>query len=196
MPKEPSEITVEDNLSALEHMILLILGESKGKISMLHLHKETFLLWNFSSHVREFISFIAHYRGPYSNDITSIIKNPSYLSDCWNYIPPLKHDSLTGGYVEVTFEGKKTYDDLYQQLTELEDIQPLLSGIKIVHEVYDNLEPEELLLLIYDTFPEYTENSDVYSKIYDKRKKIASNLLSKEKITPERYMELVGEGYF
>lgn len=41
-------------------------------------------------------------------------------------------------------------------------MSPILAAMKMVRELYDKLTPEELLLLIYDTYPEYREKSNVY----------------------------------
>jgi predicted HAD superfamily Cof-like phosphohydrolase len=60
--------------------------------------------------------------------------------------------------------------------------------------MYDKLNYEELLLLIYLTYGEYTENSVVAEKILEpvKRVSIAKNLYRKGLISDERLHEIIG----
>ena len=90
----------------LEIFILLVLGMSDRKISLLHLEKEVFLLWNFHKKIKSYLRFIKHYRGPFSKEIQETIINPMYLEGYWRYIPPISSDKLSGGYVELTSKGR------------------------------------------------------------------------------------------
>ena len=103
---------------ALEHLILLLLGTQDQKISILHLEKEAFFIWNFHPDIKKFMRFISHYRGPYSEEIEEIIKNPFYRDNCWIYIPPARYDTLTGGFVELTPHGINEYQRLYEKSSE------------------------------------------------------------------------------
>jgi len=177
----------EEKRQAQEYLTLLVLGAAPDKIiSMLHLEKEVFLLWDFHPMVKELMHFIAHYRGPYAREITNIIKSPTFIENCWEYIPPKKGDDLSGGFVRLTEEGVKAYEKYYQQMVEIAELRSLLAGIKIVRTVYDDIPLEELLLLIYDTYPEYTSKSEVAQKLYDKRELLADRLLKKGVVSEHR----------
>ncbi|MGB8215903.1 MAG: hypothetical protein WCE94_01255 [Candidatus Methanoperedens sp.] len=175
----------------LENFILLVLGMVDNKISLLHLEKEVFLLWNFHPQIKQYLTFIKHFRGPFSKEIQESILNPFYLDDYWMYIPPKKGDNLSGGYIELTNLGKKEYKRLVNKIREDDDLLHLLAGIKTVRELYDKLTKEELLLLIYDTFPVYIEKSKVYKDIESKKAKLAESLLNKGFIDLERYNSLL-----
>ncbi len=56
--------------------------------------------------------------------------------------------------------------------------------------MYDKLSSDELLLLIYDSYPEYRKKSNVYENIYKSRQKIADKLREKGFIDEERYENL------
>lgn len=172
---------------AQEWLILLVLGLFPDtKMSMLHLEKEVFILWNFHPMIKDLISFVAHYRGPYSSEIRDIIIEPMYLTDSWEYIPPKSGDSLSGGFVILTSEGHKKYIKYYQALLEDEDLHSLLAGIKIVRTVYDDLSDEELLLLVYDAYPDFRAKSEVADDIYKKRFELTSKLLKRGIISEEK----------
>jgi len=180
-----------DRLKALEKFILLTLGAIDRPISILHLEKEVFLLWNFHPDIHNYLNFIKHYKGPYSEEISKIIHHPFYLNNCWEYQPPINSSDLGGGYVELTDAGRLEYRKFYSDAKGIESLLPLLSGIKMVRELYDNLSSEELLLLIYSTYPEYTEFSKIYKGIERKKKQLAKNLLDNGVIDDRRFEEII-----
>lgn len=181
-----SENILEKKQKALENLILLILGAEDREISLLHLEKEAFLLWNFHPQVRDFIDFIKHYKGPYSKEISDTIIYPFYLDNHWVYTSPKQKDSLSGGHIILTDYGKKEYTRIKNIMEKNEDFVHLLSGIKMVRQLYDSLSYEELLLLIYDTYPDYAAKSDVKSQIESKKEELARKLLQKGVIDSER----------
>lgn len=185
------EDILEKKQKALENLILLILGAKDKEISLLHLEKETFLLWNFHPQVREFINFIKHYKGPYSKEISDTIINPFYLEDHWIYTSPKQKDTLSGGHIILTEHGKDEYNRIKEKIENIDGFVHLLSGIKMVRQLYDNLSYEELLLLIYDTYPDYATKSDVLSKIESKKEELARKLLRKGVIDSERLETLI-----
>lgn len=181
-----------------EFIILLIIGTSVNKrISILHLQKEVFLIQNFDPEIKaEFFNFIKHYKGPFSRRIDETIRNPFFLVNLWKYIEPRYNDKLTGGYVSITDQGINEYYNLINSIENAEKDQQehlfhLLAGIKIVTELYNKLNSEELLLLIYDTYPKYTEKSNIYFLLNKKRQKIALQLYKKGFIDKSRCRSLV-----
>jgi hypothetical protein len=179
------------NLKGLENFVLLVVGAINRPISILHLEKEVFLLWNFHPSIKSYLHFIKHYRGPFSVEIERIAKSPFYLENCWDYIPPKKGDDLSGGYLQLNKKGESEYRRLYDQVEQNPSLQNLLTGIQMVRDLYDNLSVEELLLLIYDTYPEYREKSNVYFKIFQKRESLAKKMKIKGVIDDERYQLLI-----
>ncbi len=181
----------EKKQRALEFLILLLLGASDKKVSLLHFEKEVFLLWNFHPDIKDFVTFISHYRGPYSKEIEEIIKNPFYLVDCWRYLPPPRSDTISGGFVELTTGGRERYKTVYAESQKNPKMVTLLAAFKMVREMYDKLSLEELLLLIYDSYPEYRKKSNVYETIHKSRQIIADKLKKKGFIDEERYQTLI-----
>lgn len=184
------EPVIDLRQKGLENFILLVLGVVDRRISLLHLEKEVFLLWNFHPKIKEYLNFIKHYRGPFSKEIQEAVQDPVYLEDCWIYIPPRRGDKLSGGHVELTDRGREEYNRLVKKIGEQEDLLHLLAGMKMVRELYDKLSMEELLLLIYDTYPEYSEKSIVYREIERKRRLLAERLMKKGIIDEERFESL------
>ena len=112
-----------------------------------------------------------------------------YLEGHWNYVS--SRDRISGGYVQLTPKGKQEYKRLVEKLQDNEDMLHLLAGIKMVRELYDKLSLEELLLLIYDTYPDYTERSEVWEDIKKKKSQLAISLKRKGVASDERYLSLV-----
>lgn len=186
----------------LEFIILLILGcSSEQKISVLHLQKEAFLIQNFHPDItKEFFNFIKHHKGPFSRDINETIRDPLFLENCWQYLKPSNEDKLTGGYVSITSTGKDVYEDLLSTIKNVtdkeqkENLLHLITGIKILTDLYNKLNPEELLLLIYDTYPKYIEKSSLYYQLNNKRPQIARQLFKKGHIDKDRCKSLANGG--
>lgn len=189
--KKEDESDEEQRHRGLEYFILLVLGMVDKRISLLHLEKEVFLLWNFHPQIKQYLTFIRHFRGPFSKEIQESILNPFYLDECWRYIPPKRSDDLSGGYIELTDFGRKEYKRIVTKLKEDDELLHLLAGIKTVRELYDKLTEEELLLFIYDTFPIYIKKSKIYKDIEHKKPKLAKGLLNKGLIDLERYNSLL-----
>lgn len=173
----------------LENFILLVLGMSDRKLSLLHLEKEVFLLWNFHKKIKPYLKFIKHYRGPFSKEIQETVLNPMYLEGHWNYSS--SRDRISGGYVQLTLKGRHEYSRIVEKLQDNEEMLHLLAGIKMVRELYDKLSLEELLLLMYDTYPDYTERSEVWTDIKKKKCKLAISLKRKGVASDERYLSLI-----
>lgn len=190
---EREGIEQEDNQKGLENLILLVLGAKDSEISILHLEKEVFLLWNFHPSIRVYLHFIKHYRGPYSPEIPETIKEPVYLDDSWIYIRPKSNDYMSGGYVKLTSRGRDEYNKLFRKIKEAgdNDLMHLLTGIDILRQLYDKLSFKELLLLIYDSYPDYIKASEEYDKINRDRINIARQLKNKGIIDLERYNSLI-----
>ncbi len=183
--------TISIKQKGLENLILLLIGASDREISLIHLQKESFILWNFHPYMKEFLHFIKHLRGPFSSEVEKIVLYPYYLDGCWDYRPPSKNDKLTGGFIKITSKGVKKYISLFNNAKQNENLCILLTGIKAVRELYDRLSPEELLLLIYDTYPEYKQKSNVSNSIFKKKEKLATNIYEKGLIDEDRFNTLV-----
>lgn len=187
----------EKLMLAQEQLMLLVLGAVPDKqLSLLHLQKEVFLLWQFHTSIPEFINFVAYQRGPYAEEINNSIREPYFYTDAWEYIKPVSSKDLTGGYVKLTESGKRKYQELYDDMIKKDKMRPLLAGILIVRTINDDLTPEELLLLIYDAYPDFRTESEVAKEIYEKRSKIIDRLLQRGIIPDEKAEELKKTNWF
>ena len=65
---------------------------------------------------------------------------------------------------------------------------------KMIRDLYDRLTTDELLLLVYHTYPEYKLKSKKSEELLSPQNKsrIAKQLLSKGLITLKKYHEIVG----
>jgi len=93
--------------------------------------------------------------------------------------------------VELTPQGRREYQRLYVASSANPQKGPILAAMKMVRELYDKLSLEELLLLIYDTYPEYQKKSDVFEAIRKSKKKLADDLVRKGFISEARHKELI-----
>lgn len=191
MPPEPrADVDVEQKIREL--IILFILANSKERISILHLQKEVFLLWNFDKELKNSINFIKHLKGPFSRDIEETVNYPMVLTHCWKTFKPKRNDKLSGGFIKITSKGLNRYEKIEKEIKEsnFEELLHLLSAAQIVTQIYNKLTLEELLLLIYDTYPAFTKKSSVYNEIYNKKDIIIERLLRKDIIDKEKCISI------
>lgn len=174
----------------IEYLILLILGDFNDKLSVLHIQKEIYLLYNFDVELKKLFSFVKHYKGPYLDLINSCCESPFYLDGCWEYFEP--NEKLSGGFLKITDKGFNAYLNFIQKIKDEnnEELLHILTATSILNRLYGPLNCEELLLLIYIEFPQYTKKSEVYSNIISKKDNIAKNLFDKKVIDEEKYNEL------
>ena len=176
-----------DDVEITERYLILLLGVVDRPIpSPVHIQKELFLLSKANQKIAEFITFIKHYKGPYSANLDDLSKDPAYYSDAFQF------DRYKRLY--LTDEGKKIYDKFVKENISNERFNEFLSLIKMTRELYDKLSENELLFLIYATYGEYTEKSDISNRLLSSasRKKFTKSLLEKGLISEERAKELIG----
>lgn len=174
-----------EKLKIVENYIILLLGIVDRPVpSILHLEKEMFILSRVNPVVARFISFIRHYKGPYSDVLKDIIDDPLYYKNAYKVV---------NGRIELTPEGKKIFEEIVKANEKDERFQQFLATLKMIRELYDRLSDEELLLLVYITYPEFRESSDTSDRLLSQRKReeIARKLLKKGLITEKRYREIV-----
>lgn len=166
----------------VERYIILFLGVIDKPIpSITHFEKEIFILSNFKEMVKEFFLFQKHYYGPFSQELKDSIEEPSYFSNAWT-----KHS----GRIEMTELGKKIFRNILKENKGNERFNELIESIKMIRKIYEKLTVDELLFLIYVTYPDYKTKSEVFDKLYFKRDEISLSLLKKGLITQSRYEEL------
>jgi len=176
-----------DITKAIERYIIVLLGVSDQPIpSELHLQKELFVLSKAVKKINEYIVYISHHEGPYSVDLHDVSSDPIYHPNAY------KRDYQNGFILNP--EGRQIFEKIVSANSGNPEFVELLAISKLVRELYDKLSRDELLLLIYSTYPEYTELSTVSNRILESRKKerLARGLLKKGVITEERYREIMG----
>lgn len=184
---------VEYKRKFIEYLILLIIGDNDKEISLLHIQKEIFLLCNFNEEIKNLYQFVKHYRGPYLDLISESVREPFFLINCWNYFQIKNTNKAYGGFLKITSDGSEEYEKFIEKAKKSSnlDIMHIINAITILNRLYGTLDYEELLLLIYTEFPEFTEKSEEYSKIVLKKEKIAKRLLKKNAISEGKYEELL-----
>ncbi len=174
-----------DRLKIVENYIILLLGIVDRPVpSILHLEKEMFILSRTNPVVANFVPFIKHYKGPYSDVLKELIDSPLYYKDAYKVV---------NGRILLTPEGKKLFEEIVKANEKNERFRQLLGTLKMIRELYDRLSDEELLLLVYITYPDFREKSNVSDRLLapEKREEIARKLLKKGLITEKRYREIV-----
>jgi hypothetical protein len=172
-----------DEFEVKERYLILLLGVVDKPIpSREHLQKELFILSKAHPKASEFLKFEKHYKGPFSSDVSELIENPSY------YVGAFSIDK--SGRCSLTKEGRRIYEEIVQENQEDARFKELLAIIKTIRELYDRLSKDELLFLIYTSYPEYREKSIYFDKLLSKKRALAESLLKKGLITEKRFVEL------
>lgn len=174
-----------DDAEFIERNLILLLGVREEPIpSVMHLQKEIFLLSNFKKEIAETFNFEKHYYGPFSQVLNEALKSPAYFSEAFYF---------DGEKVSLTSYGRNMFLEMVKNFSKEENFNILISSLKILRDIYDKLTMDEVMFLIYETYPSYTELSEVSDRLLKDnimREKLTKNILSKGLITKERYEEL------
>ncbi|MHA1285376.1 MAG: hypothetical protein ACTSVV_11305 [Promethearchaeota archaeon] len=178
-----SEKSLEE-LEIIERYIILLLGVINKPIpSEVHLQKELFILTQVNPIIKNRISFEKHYYGPYSEVLSDLIRHPYFHSK------PYSFNQL--GELELLENGRKIYNNLLRQYKDNKDFKRFLISMKLIRKMYEKLNIDELLFLIYSKYKDYIKRSDIVNKLFSKKRILAKQLLNKGVITLDRYKELV-----
>lgn len=172
------EEIVED-LTDLDLAILQLLHAGnndplKGKVAF---QKEMFLIADYIDKIREQTEFIPHTFGPYSEAAENEMGNLKSLG--------LVREEGQG--YRITPTGVSALGKVRQAFTPEE-----IEAIADFKEFLNDLTQDELLLFIYVSHPEFTEESGVYEKVIRKRIPTAISLYKKGKVTLEKAAFLAG----
>lgn len=172
-----------DSSEIIEKYIIVLLGVVDRPIpSIIHLEKEMFLLSKAYPKIKKIIEFSKHNFGPYSDEIRDIIEDSGYTErDLFMKI---------NSKITLTEKGKKKYNELVKKYENDEKFKQLLILAKMIRTLYDKLNEDELMFLIYETYPEYKEKSIKYFSLQEKKKKLIKSMLRKGIITEARFKEL------
>ena len=163
------------SLNSMEKLMLYTAGsntqELKSKVKM---QKVLFLVSKalpqaFGDELR----FEANKKGPYSQTVDDYL---NALQD----VGLIKLPSCT-----LTEEGQAVVDDVVPR-------EPLKGIVDSMKDVVVHLSEDELLLMIYNDYPEYRRNSEEWARIIDIRWDLAERMLSKHIVSVARAAELAG----
>lgn len=176
------EFSIEELVEDLNDLDLAILqllhaGNNdplKGKVAF---QKEMFLIADYIDRIRDVAEFIPHTFGPYSEAAENEMGN-------------LKSLGL------VREEGRE-YRITPTGIVALGKMRPALSPDEIAaiadfKEFLNDLTQDELLLFVYVSHPEFTEESGVCEKVIRKRLPTAISLYKKGKVSLEKAAFLAG----
>ena len=172
-----------------ENYIILLLGvKNEPILSSWHLQKEMFMLSKASPTIAKYFEFKQHYNGPYDQHLDEIVKEPLQYDGAWE---------IKKSQISLTYSGKRIFDTLKKENGGNKKFVELLKTIKLVRIMYDRLSNNELLFLIYQTYPTYAVHSNIYETLVvdkNKREELANALLRKGIVTEKRYEELLKIG--
>jgi hypothetical protein len=177
-------------VKVVEEYVVTLLGvEDKPLPTIWHLQKELFILTKINPKTQEMFNFVKHYEGPYSEVLQESYREPICYED--------SVDTNSKGEIILTDQGKKIFQEIKREHSDNPKFSHLLHTLKLIRVIYDKLSKEELLFLMYLTYPEFIEYSNIYDRLVKdeaRRKRICNRLLNKGLITFNRYEELVSIG--
>jgi len=169
-----------------QFVILLLEALERPVPTIWHVQKEIFIFSKIQPKIQNLFQFVKHYEGPYSQLLQESVKEPIYYDRAYEFN---SSDALI-----LLPEGRKIFNRIRAENDKTESFTRTMDSLKLIRTVYDKLSKDELLLLIYMTYPTYIEFSNKYDDLVrneDKRKRLALNLLLKGLITNPRYEELI-----
>lgn len=168
-----------ENLDNAEKIFLILLEAYGGEAvpGNLWLQKEMFLIAKNLEPLENFLEFKPHIQGPFSETVKNILENLQFRG----YV------RKDGRHIELTSEGEELVQYIYDNASE--DLVDLIEDIK---RFVNDLSKDELLVYIYYSYPEMTEESYELEDIEAKRLDLAKRLYQKEKVSLEKASELAG----
>ena len=166
----------EDIVAKYALILLSALNESSisGKTSFV---KTMFLISKNKNELYEEADFIPDNYGPSSD----------YVIDIYNRLIEYSVARLRKGKIEITPLGRRIFEILKRDVKKNE-----FDMISEMKELCSDLTNDELLGLIYFTYPDMTTESLVKEEIENKRLQISLSLLKKEKISIGKAAEIAG----
>lgn len=156
---------------------LLLSGSDKPIGSKVNFQKELFLLIRAMPQFESLFDFIPHRLGPYSNTAEQVIENN----------PELFVANKKGIY--LSDEGKRYSSSIKGEMRP-DNYERLIHSIQFIRSIYDNLSDDEFMFLVYMTYG-YTDKSDKFDALLQRKNQLAESLLRKKIITRQRYLELL-----
>ena len=175
-----------DFTEVVERYIILLIGADNNPVpSIWHIQKELFILSQVNPKAQDFLKFEKHYNGAYSQVIQELIQEPVNFDDAI--------DISKQGFL-LTEKGKGIFDEITSK-NKTERFIQFLSSIKLIRRTYDKLAVDELLLLMYVTYPSFTELSNISNALLEgaTKKKLLGRLLEKKILSEQRYAEISGD---
>ena len=167
----------EEETFSRKLIALLLSGADNPIASKVNFQKELFLLIKAMPQFESIFDFMPHRLGPYSNSAEHIIENN----------PELFVADNKGIY--LSDEGKQFSSSVKKEMHP-ENLERLIQSITFIRSIYDHLNDDELMFLVYMTYG-YTEKSDRFDALLKRRKQLADSLLRKKVITHDRYSEII-----
>lgn len=169
-----------------ERLIILMIGAGSRPVpTFIHIQKEMFLLSRSFPKVEDTFHFETHYYGAYSQHLDDSIKEPLYYPDSYSY-------DKRGIFLYNT--GKNNFESFVRKYKTSKSFQLILSAMKMTREIYDKLTYNEFLLLMYLTYPIYTEKSVIFSSLVEdetKKYSLLQSIKRKGLLTDDRFNELM-----
>ena len=170
-------VKIPDDLRIITLLIAAYKNKIEGKI---RLHKIIFLLSRKYPKIASISDFEAYNYGPYGEGVESA------LTDLVSYGLLEKIGNDHKQEYTLTPKGRETVDKVKQDFSDFYD------DIKKLMKTMDKLTDEELVALVYFTYPEYAKESKIYKYIMNKRVNIAVSLYNKDVISIGKAAEIAG----
>ena len=172
-----------DEEQIIERYIILLLGVLDEPLpSKIHLQKELFIVTMQNKKLENIFNFEKHHYGQYDANIDYALQSPIYYSNAY------KQEK---NQIMLSPKGKEYFSYIVNEYKHDENFIFLLSSLKMIRSIYDNLTIEELLLLMYITYPEYIEKADKWGAIQKNKERISKNLLRKKIISESKFREIM-----
>ncbi len=167
----------EKSLNKMKVLMLLLLDSReaepvRGKLS---LQKQMFVLAK-NLGIEDEALFEPHHYGPYSEVLDADLEQLTLMN-------LVQVDSN----IRITDEGRRVAEEIKKRVDEEK-----LKLIDEVKEWLNDLNEEELMALVYFTFPEMATASRKLNEIIKKRTELAISLYSKGKVSLEKAAEIAG----
>ena len=174
--KERIKNRLKNNLSELDIVALSLIGSNNESVKdKTHFQKEIFLIAINDEKLWNKANFIAHSFGQYSEPAEESLRNLR------------GYELVAENNIRLSSFGKEIYESLKASLPK--EKREMIRDFK---NLLNNLNQDELLVLMYYTYPEFSVESTVKEKIEKVRVPCALSLYKKKKVSLQKAAYLAG----
>jgi len=171
---------VPESLGIVERYVLAVLGARNREAvpGKLHLQKHLFLLSKMNPKLAEKSGFVPYLKGPWSEEVENALEDLRALALI---------ELNEGERIRLSDLGSDIYEEMKDDIPD-----EISEQVEEVKDLLNDMTEEELLVFLYVTHPDMTQESVMVERAMRHRREAAERLYREGKVSLEKAAEVAG----